>query len=181
MKKQTTHGFTLIELLVVIAIIGILSALIFVGLAKAREKATATKIKSDLNQLYSLAQIHYASNGPSATSNCNIPTIDPNPASPSYTNFDICIGPGSSNCCAGGIENSADQLVTELYTIMQKHSGYGYVGAGVSDSGDNVCINTSAIPGVADPYCRDQKGLFENAGCFFLSGGTVVECRELSY
>lgn len=52
-------GFTLIELLVVIAIIGILSGLIIVSLGDATNQAKEAKIKSALDQLRPVAQLHY--------------------------------------------------------------------------------------------------------------------------
>jgi prepilin-type N-terminal cleavage/methylation domain-containing protein len=50
-------GFTLIELLVVIAIIGLLSSLAIVSLNSARNKANDTKIKSDLAQVRTDAEV----------------------------------------------------------------------------------------------------------------------------
>ena len=58
-------GFTLIELLVVIAIIGILSGLIIVSLGDATNQAKEAKIKSALDQLRPVAQLHYNSHSSS--------------------------------------------------------------------------------------------------------------------
>ncbi|KKR10061.1 MAG: Type II secretion system protein G [Parcubacteria group bacterium GW2011_GWA2_39_18] len=56
MKKN--KGFTLIELLVVIAIIGLLSTIVLVSLNSARNKAKDTRIKADLAQIRSLAELN---------------------------------------------------------------------------------------------------------------------------
>lgn len=47
----TRQGFTLIELLVVIAIIGVLASVVLASVSTAREKAKATKMVSELQQM----------------------------------------------------------------------------------------------------------------------------------
>ncbi|MGI6341181.1 MAG: type II secretion system protein [Minisyncoccales bacterium] len=60
--NKNNKGFTLIELLVVIAIIGILAGLIIVSLGDATNQAKEAKIKSALDQLRPIAQIHANAN-----------------------------------------------------------------------------------------------------------------------
>ncbi|MFA6430076.1 MAG: prepilin-type N-terminal cleavage/methylation domain-containing protein [Candidatus Paceibacterota bacterium] len=58
--KNTKYkkGFTLIELLVVISIIGLLSSVVMAGLVSARQKANATKIVAEMNQLKTAFELY---------------------------------------------------------------------------------------------------------------------------
>lgn len=73
--KINNKGFTLIELLVVIAIIGILAAIVLASLGPARNKAKNVRLKGELSQLRSTAELYYDNNdltyGASATSSCD--------------------------------------------------------------------------------------------------------------
>lgn len=56
-QNRRQKGFTLIELLVVIAIIGILALIILLALMNARNKGQDAKIKSDMEQIRTQAEI----------------------------------------------------------------------------------------------------------------------------
>ncbi|GAG50528.1 unnamed protein product, partial [marine sediment metagenome] len=58
MSRRGTKGFTLIELLVVIAIIGMLAAILFPVLARAKEQARQTKCLNNLSQLAKAAKMY---------------------------------------------------------------------------------------------------------------------------
>lgn len=59
MKKQFQTGFTLIELLVVITVIGLLSAMILVGLSGVRSQGRDTRRVADLRNTQNALEIYF--------------------------------------------------------------------------------------------------------------------------
>jgi prepilin-type N-terminal cleavage/methylation domain-containing protein len=132
-------GFTLIELLVVIAIIGILAALVLVALGNARDKANDARIKSDIGQLRTLAEVHYDGNNASYQSPKSLAT---------------CYGTPNSTNCAGGIENSVSSLETDLTAAGS--------GALVSNSNASAfCISDTLKSDSTQILCVDNTGQFK--------------------
>src|SRR5688572_20494963 len=95
-------GFTLIELLVVIAIIGILAALVLVALGNARSKAADARVKSNMAQIRTMAEIIYDNNGST------------------YANFDNCWATPTDALCGSNTTNLAVAALKADFTDMGK-------------------------------------------------------------
>jgi prepilin-type N-terminal cleavage/methylation domain-containing protein len=139
MNKKVTSGFTLIELLVVIAIIGILAALVLVALGNAREKAQDARIKSDIAQLRTLAEVIYDA------------------ANASYDNGTIAVdscfsGPTAANC--GSAEVAAS--VTSLRTDINTAAGANLTSAGAT--ANTYCVSAPLASANGQHVCVDSTG-----------------------
>lgn len=141
------QGFTLIELLVVIAIIGILAALVLVALGNARDKANDARIKSNLGQLRTLAEVHYDSN------------------SASYANFGSCASGTTANC-KGDIGAS----ITSLRSDTTEAGG----GLTAVSNQSSFCVESTLNSDPNTYVCVDQAGEFkENTAASCTQAGNV--------
>ncbi len=60
---RNRHAFTMIELLIVVIIIGVMAAIAMPRFADSRRKAYITAMKSDLRNVVSAAESHFADDG----------------------------------------------------------------------------------------------------------------------
>lgn len=145
-KKE--RGFTLIELLVVIAIIGILAALVLVALGNARDKANDARIKSNIGQLRTLAEVQYDA------------------GSASYANFGACVGSLTPSTdvtnCLGGIGPSVQSLRDD--TIKANGTANSVT---ANSTASEFCISTVLKSNPDTFVCVDDTGAFKEgtAGC----------------
>jgi prepilin-type N-terminal cleavage/methylation domain-containing protein len=149
--KKYLPGFTLIELLVVIAIIGILAALVLVALGSARDKANDARIKSDVGQLRTIAEVIYDSAGSSYNDG--------------VLSVEACFEGGAASTC--GASNHAS--VTTLLADIDDANGASGGAATAEDSASAFCVEARLNGTTGNFVCVDSTGVTE-------TGHTTARC-----
>lgn len=161
--NKNSKGFTLIELLVVIAIIGILAALVLVALGNARTKANDARIKSNIGQLRTLAEIIYDTNGASydngtiGVDNC----FEGAPAS-------------AANCGDASTAASATTLVADINVAAGSAANAAFA-ANSSNTSANVFCISAKLQSSANSVCVDATGAFKETATS-VCGAAATAC-----
>ncbi|MFA5086193.1 MAG: type II secretion system protein [Candidatus Paceibacterota bacterium] len=145
---QKTKAFTLIELLVVIAIIGILSGLIIVSMSGAQNAAKDARIKADMDQMRSAAEIFKLSNS------SYILTAD-------LTGASACPSSGNNSFLYGTGGTDGAALCTD---VQSQSSGTLTINISSSSSSPKYCVQKVLAGGTS--WCIDSTGAVgSTAGC----------------
>lgn len=160
-------GFTLIELLVVIAIIGILAALVLVALGSARDKANDARVKSNIGQLRTIAELIYDSNGASYD------VATKGQVGPCFTG-----GATSTaiNCSAAGNETSVDTLVADIESANGLTGAASHNALSSSTNSGVFCAKAALKSAPAVFVCVDNTGVFNSAATSAECSGTTISC-----
>jgi prepilin-type N-terminal cleavage/methylation domain-containing protein len=129
-SQKTIRGFTLIELLVVISIIGTLASIVMVSMSGATNKARDARIKQDISQMRTIAELINADDG-------------------SYAN--IC----SDTSTIGG----DDSYSVQQDIIQDDVTGQGGSVKWCYSDSNSYCLSVRLVEDSAEYYCIDSSGI----------------------
>lgn len=137
-KTTNVHrrGFSLVELLIVIAIVGILTALVLVGIKLSQARSTNTKVKSGIHQLRTLMQEYHDANNFS------------------YANFAACLAtPTPATCRTSAIADNVTALKSDIETANKQP------GSLVATSNQSrFCLAAPLASPTTTYFCADTSG-----------------------
>lgn len=134
-------GFTLIELLVVIAIIGILAGMIMIALNSAKVSGKDARVKSNMAQLRSYAEIYAAKNGGN------------------YGCFDYA---STNSDCALRHDPIVGKLLDDNKAMGTTEWNSTTSSGGWQPTGGGFTATILTLPG-GDIWCWDSRGYFDKA------------------
>lgn len=149
---KINKGFSLIELLVVISIIGILAGIVIPSLQSAKFKANDSKVRSQMTNIRSSAQVYYDSNdGQYGTA--DLPDNDCTSGTANTLTDDPKVAESLSTMPVGTIKKCVvTQGSHDAYAISASLSATG-------TAGDFWCIDNggqSKLINITDPSAIDQ-------------------------
>ena len=134
-----------------IAFIGILSSLVLVALGNAREKANDARLKSDVSQLRTLAEVFYDANNAS------------------YKGFSTCVkAPTLASCGDVQMVSSVSELTNDIVEAGGNLE--------INTQSTQYCISSNLKSDLSQHICADTTGKLQEAA---LSGcGLATICNQ---